>query len=198
MDHEYDGIQEFDNPTPAWWHLIFLGSVVFAFVYFVHYDLNPTSWTIHDHHRVAQVRELQRMFAEIGTLKPDERTILTVARDPKWGAVAEGIFASNCRSCHGENGEGLVGPNLTDDAYKNVKVVTDIFKVINGGAANGAMPAWGVRLHPNEQILVASYVALLRGKRLTGLAPDGEVIAPWPEVGADAPSEAPADAPAEG
>ncbi|MFN9977437.1 MAG: cbb3-type cytochrome c oxidase N-terminal domain-containing protein, partial [Phycisphaerae bacterium] len=32
-DHEYDGIREYDNPTPGWWHLIFIGSVFFSIMY---------------------------------------------------------------------------------------------------------------------------------------------------------------------
>ena len=35
--HEYDGISEYDNPTPSWWHLIFLASVVFSVFYFTYY-----------------------------------------------------------------------------------------------------------------------------------------------------------------
>ena len=45
-DHEYDGIREYDNPTPGWWHIIFIATAVFAFFYFVYYDANPDSATI--------------------------------------------------------------------------------------------------------------------------------------------------------
>jgi cytochrome c oxidase cbb3-type subunit 3 len=43
------------------------------------------------------------------------------------------------------------------------------------------MPAWKTRLHPNEIVLVAAYVASLRGKNLPGpRGPEGEKIPPWP------------------
>ena len=33
FDHEYDGIQEFDNDLPGWWKGLFYISIVFAFIY---------------------------------------------------------------------------------------------------------------------------------------------------------------------
>ncbi len=30
LDHDYDGIQEYDNPMPRWWLYIFWGSIVWA------------------------------------------------------------------------------------------------------------------------------------------------------------------------
>ena len=31
--HDYDGIQEYDNPTPSWWYLVFAATVVFSVCY---------------------------------------------------------------------------------------------------------------------------------------------------------------------
>jgi cytochrome c oxidase cbb3-type subunit III len=180
LEHEYDGIREYDNPTPGWWHTLFLASVLFAVVYYFFFTFSPLAWTPQSQLAAARTREFQIMFAEVGELEPDQPTILKMMVDPKWLAVANGIFATNCTSCHGANGEGLVGPNMTDDSYKNLKVLTDIPNVIRDGAANGAMPAWGNRLNPNEIVLLAGYVASLRGQNLPGRAPEGQVIAPWP------------------
>ena len=30
LEHEYDGIQEYDNPMPRWWLLTFAGTVIFS------------------------------------------------------------------------------------------------------------------------------------------------------------------------
>jgi cytochrome c oxidase cbb3-type subunit 3 len=84
-----------------------------------------------------------------------------------------------------------VGPNLTDEYYKNVRQVEDIAKVIIKGAGNGAMPAWANRLNENEIVLVSAYVASLRGQNVPGKNPDGVEIAPWPEPAAESESEAP-------
>jgi len=193
MDHSYDGIQEYDNPTPAWWHMIFIATILFSVVYLIHYEFDPHTPTIQERHAAAEVAELKRLFADVGQLEPDEATLVTLVDEEKWSRVGSGIFAGNCASCHGSKGEGLVGPNLTDEFYKNVKTVTDVHTVIVEGAANGAMPAWQNRLHPNEAVLVASYVVSLRGQNLAGRAPEGERIEPWPEIEApedDEPEEA--------
>jgi len=100
--------------------------------------------------------------------------------DPQWMSYGQSVFSANCANCHGSAGGGGVGPNLTDEAYLNVKTITDIHTVIDQGANNGAMPAWGKRLHPNEIVLLSSYVASLRGKNLPGKGVEGEVIPPWP------------------
>jgi len=183
LDHEFDGIQEYDNPCPGWWHLLFWGSVVFSIMYFMFFHLGTSGWTLADSYQSAMADNVKLRFAEIGILKPDQPTLLEYMQKPDWLAVGKGIFLTNCKSCHGADGEGLVGPNLTDDHYKNVKTLTDIAKVIEDGAANGSMPAWRNRLsHPNEIVLVAAYAASLRGQNKSGRGPEGELIPPWPKA----------------
>jgi cytochrome c oxidase cbb3-type subunit 3 len=181
LEHEYDGIAEYDNPTPGWWHTIFLGSVLFSAFYFFFFTFSPMAWTEEGQLAEAQRREFQKLFAEIGELEADQETILTLMGDPQWMPVAEGIFATNCVSCHASDGRGLVGPNLTDDHYKNVTDIVGLADVIQNGAANGAMPPWGNRLHSNEVVLLAAYVADMRGQFLDGpRGPEGDIIPAWP------------------
>lgn len=181
LDHEYDGIREYDNPTPAWWSWIFLGTFIFSILYFFFFQYSPVAWTNDDLYRSSVAANLQQRFSEIGDLAPDEATLLTYMNEPEWLTVGETVFSGQCVQCHASDAAGGVGPNLTDDLYKNVKTITDIAKVISEGANNGAMPAWGQRLHVNEIVLVSSYVATLRGKNLVGPGIDGEVeIEPWP------------------
>lgn len=180
LDHEYDGIQEYDNPTPGWWHLIFLGTVVFSVIYLAFWHASPIAWSIHEAHAEAELRALKKQFGELGDLGSDEATIRSMMGEPRWMAVGQSVYRANCVSCHGASGEGLVGPNLTDDHWKNVRVLTDVARVITDGAAGGSMPSWKNRLHPNEVVLVSAYVASLRGKNLTGpRATEGEPIPPW-------------------
>ncbi len=179
-DHVYDGIQEYDNPLPGWWSALFAGSFVFAFFYFVYYYMGegPSREEEYDG-QAAEVMNLR--FAEIGELTPDRATILEYMNKPEWLAAGRATFNANCVSCHGKNAEGNVGPNLTDDSWKNVTNVEDIARVIANGAANGSMPAWRNRLsHVNQIVLTAAYVASLRGsKPAGGKAPEGAVVAPW-------------------
>jgi len=182
-NHEYDGIREYDNPIPGWWAWIFAGACIFAVLYYMAYQLGTAGTSVAQAYDNAVTANLLLQFEDIGMLTPDEPTILTYMQEDDWLLFGKQTFAGNCVSCHGKNGEGLVGPNMTDDQYKNVTTLGDIGKVIQNGAANGAMPAWNNRLHPNEIVMVAAYVASLRGQNLSGpRAPEGETIPPWPDA----------------
>ena len=195
LDHSYDGIQEFDNPTPGWWWMVFVGTIVFSVAYFAFFQVSPDSWTNADEHSAAVARNLRLQFGEIGDLNPDEATLLKYMNDPKWLTVGKTVFAGQCVVCHGPDASGAVGPNLTDDYWKNVRKLEDIPGVISNGAAGGAMPKWKDRLHPNEVVLTAAYVASLRGQNLPSVRPhEGELIAPWPKApAASAPASGGAD-----
>ncbi|MHB8972249.1 MAG: cbb3-type cytochrome c oxidase N-terminal domain-containing protein [Pirellulaceae bacterium] len=189
LDHEYDGIREYDNPCPGWWQWLFFLSAVFSAVYFFHFHIGKVGMTVEKAHEHAIADDLRVRFAEIGELKPDDATLLAYMQKADWLQVGTAVYGQRCKSCHGDEGRGLVGPNLTDDYYKNVRQLSDLPRVIAEGAANGSMPAWKTRLHPNEIVLVAAYVASLRGKNLPGPRPrDGDPIPPWPSSAAAAPS----------
>lgn len=67
---------------------------------------------------------------------------------------AEKIFANNCASCHGNNLEGNVGPNLTKVGSKySSEEIQDIIK--NG---KGQMPA-GILKEDEEIVAVADWLA---------------------------------------
>jgi cytochrome c oxidase cbb3-type subunit III len=180
--HDYDGIQEYDNPTPGWWHVLFLASIVFSLFYLLFWHGSPLAWTIHDAHAAAEMREIKRQFAEIGTLEHNEATMLRMMNEPRWLSVGESIFRGNCASCHGARGQGEVGSNLTDDNWIHIRNLAGILDVVSDGANRGAMPGWKTRLHPNEVVLVSAYVATLRGRNESGRRAEGEVIPPWPTL----------------
>jgi cytochrome c oxidase cbb3-type subunit III len=187
LEHEYDGIQEYDNPCPRWWHVIFWLTVLFSLFYFLFFHVGNNGWTLAQAWNADKSAEMERRFAGIGELKNDVPTILKYKDDREWMVYAEHVFLTNCQSCHGRDGSGIVGPNLTDDFYRDVKQITDIADVIKNGRAGGSMPAWGTRLEPNEVVLMAAYVAGLRGKNLQGKAvePDKDKpIPPWPVAAA--------------
>ena len=183
LDHEYDGIREYDNPVPGWWHWLFWGSVVFGVLYYFYYTFSPISSTLDGNWEKAQAAAYEKIFGELGELEPDEATMLSLMGNDKMMAVAKGMFVLHCSQCHAKDGGGINGVNMTDDHYKNVTKLDDFIMVLNKGANNGAMPAWENRLSQNERILLASYAASLRGTTpAAGIAAEGNVLPPWPPV----------------
>jgi cytochrome c oxidase cbb3-type subunit 3 len=181
-EHEYDGIQEYDNPTPGWWNLIFFATFLFSAWYILYHHASTISTSVAEGYEIDMTDDLKKRFSTIGDLKPDQPTLLKYMHNEEWKLVGASVFKANCISCHGHDASGQIGPNLTDDYWKNVKELTDIPKVITAGAASGAMPSWKTRLHPNEIVLVAAYVASLRGKNLPGpRGQEGDLIPPWPK-----------------
>ena len=182
-DHSYDGIQEYDNPLPAWWKWLFALSILYAPFYVMYFHNGVAGRSLEDQYNSAQNENTKKQYAEIGTLGADEATIAKFLHEPKWVGVGESIYKANCVSCHGTDGSGNVGPNLCDENFKHIKNLTDIHKVIADGVAGGAMPGWSKRLqHPNDIVLVSVYVASLRGTKQPGegKSPDGSPIPPWP------------------
>ena len=185
--HEYDGIREYDNPIPKWWHWLFVGTCVFSVFYFVAYHIGTAGTSVAQSYQNHVNANLLLQFEEIGIETPDQATILKYMHEPEWVAFGKNTFDQNCASCHGTKAQGLTGPNMTDDYYLHVKTLADIGTVIQKGAANGSMPAWEGRLHPNEIVMVSAYVATLRDEKLSGpRGPEGEVIPQWPEAPATA------------
>lgn len=179
-DHLYDGIMEYDNPTPGWWHLIFFGTIVFSLLYFPVYHFSPLILTPEEQVAAQERKADQVKYGELAAIPFDEQKMLMIMGDADWQKTGEVLYQSRCALCHGANGEGLVGPNMTDDHFKNVKTLTDFVEVVTNGAANGAMPAQKALLNPTQIEVVSAYVAAMRGKNLAGRAPEGDVIAPWP------------------
>ncbi|WP_153556916.1 cbb3-type cytochrome c oxidase N-terminal domain-containing protein [Roseimaritima sediminicola] len=196
-DHSYDGIQEFDNPLPGWWKWLFIATIVFSPFYWVYYHSGVEGRDVIAQHDAALAETMRLQFAEIGELQPDAATIAKYMHDEKWVGVGRSVFEANCIQCHGREGQGEIGPNLTDEHFKNVRGIEDLATVVIKGAGNGAMPAWANRLQTNEIVLVAAYVASLRGQNLPGpRGPEGRKIPPWPDPPAepDASEEATAAA----
>lgn len=180
LSHEYDGIKEYDNPTPSWWHYLFIVTIVLSIPYFLYWETNREAPTLEVLYAEERAEAQRRQFAGMGTLGTDEATLAMVMSKPEWLDIGHSVYKLQCASCHGMYGQGIVGPNMTDDRYKNVKKLGDFATVVLEGAADGAMPAWKSRLSTNEIVLAAAYVASLRGQNVAGRAPEGEAVAAWP------------------
>ena len=188
FDHDYDGIKEYDNPLPGWWKWLFILSIIFSGWYVLYYHLSVTP-TIEDKYYASLEAHLETMLAPLGELRTDNETILRIMPDEKLMAAVSGMFKGNCAQCHGADGSGGTGPNMTDDVYKTARSPVGIYNIIKNGVPGTAMVGWEARLREEQMILLAAYVASLRGQNLPGNLPEGEPIPAWSTFQSDDASE---------
>jgi len=164
IDHEYDGIKELDNPIPLWFNALFYSSIVFAVVYLLVYHVFGWGMTQNEEYIAAmQEGEKQRMeFLEKSGSNIDESSV-TVDLSPEFVAAGQEIFLQNCGMCHGNQGEGLIGPNLTDEYWLHGGEIGDIFRTIKYGVPEKGMVPWESNLTPVQIAQVANYILSLEG-----------------------------------
>jgi len=175
-DHEYDGIQEYDNPMPRWWVLIFWGSFYFATAYFLWFHVYDKGSVSESY--AADMRTFREEIAarEMGSGATEE-SLAKLSENSAVMADAASVFTTRCIQCHGPKGEGLIGPNLTDDHWIHGQgKLMDIHGVVKDGVLTKGMPAWGRQLQPMEVAKVVAYVGTLRGKNLPGKPPEGQKV----------------------
>jgi|TARA_B100000959_G_scaffold108439_1_gene114276 cytochrome c oxidase cbb3-type subunit 3 len=179
-DYEYDGITEYDNPCPSWLMYIFYFTALLA-IFFVGYHFGSHSKDELLEAYVIELKEAQTPAeASTPTQKPavSESELVALLEDP--AALAEGmeIFGELCALCHGESGEGMIGPNLIDNYWLHGKgKISDIAISIRSGIPDNGMAAWADRI-PEQQILhVAAYIKSVQGTMVEDAKePDGELV----------------------
>ena len=161
LEHSYDGIQEYDNPLPRWWVLIFWATISFA----VAYALNVTGQLRGpgrlNEYEAQMADAAKRWPAPAGTADPV--MLAALAKDPKAVAAGKAVFTTTCAPCHRPDGGGLIGPNLTDDYWIHGGTLPQIQATITNGVPDKGMPTWGKMLKPDQINDVAVFVASLRG-----------------------------------
>ena len=88
--------------------------------------------------------------------------------DPAVIAAGAAIFKTACAACHGEKGEGLVGPNLTDEFWLHGGTAKDIFKTIKYGVPDKGMIAWEKTMRPKQIADIANFILSLQGSKPAG------------------------------
>ncbi len=177
--HVYDGIEEYDNPLPAWWYWGFILSIVFALAYLAYYPglgnfKGLGGWT-----QIGQLEEEQKradekygpIFAKYREIPVSELTGVPAAMK-----MGRRIFVNNCSVCHGATGTGAFGfPNLTDGEWMWGSTDEDIVTTISQGRT-AAMLAWGDILGDSGVTEVAEYVEQMVGRDVDGeIADKGKV-----------------------
>jgi cytochrome c oxidase cbb3-type subunit 3 len=108
-------------------------------------------------------------------LNVDETNVVFVNDVAK---IEEGkaLFVKNCVVCHGNEGQGTIGPNFTDKYWIYGGHAKDMFTVVKNGAKNG-MKAWKDELSPTEIQNVISYIHTLKGTNPANpKAPQGDLF----------------------
>jgi len=144
-----DGIEEYDNPLPAWWLGLFYLTIAWGVVYAINY------------HFVAEDSQIQRYEREMLAAaeqwpQSDEAAPVVVNAE----TVAEGkvIYTTTCASCHGAEGGGGIGVSLVDAEWIHGAKPEQIQHTISSGVIEKGMPAWGPVLGPEKVSKVAAYV----------------------------------------
>ncbi len=174
LEHSYDGIQEYDNPMPRWWVITFWATIIFA----VAYALNLGGIGVGAGRIAAYEREMAEFRAAHPAVKaPDPAALLAAVANADEVKEGKAIFTKNCTACHGPDGGGIIGPNLTDDYWIHGGKIEEIGATVTAGVLAKGMPTWGKILKPKEVEEVVAYVWTLHGTTpAKPKAPEGQLV----------------------
>ena len=176
--HEWDGIEEYNNPLPRWWLWVFYATIVWAIWYSIAYPAWPMisgatsgymGWSTREN--VAQeIAEAEAANAGINE-KLASVELASIADDQELATYARSagasVFKTWCAQCHGSGAAGAKGyPNLQDDAWLWGGTIEDIHYSIKHGIRNeedpdarySQMPAFGEILEAEQIDQVVNYV----------------------------------------
>jgi cytochrome c oxidase, cbb3-type, subunit III len=178
--HIYDGIEEYDNPLPRWWFLMFVGTLVYGAIYLAFYPglgsyKGIKEWTSRGELKMDQDKaqaDLAKSFGVYAQMPIEE--LIHDGRAMKMGVR---LFSNNCAVCHGADGGGNFGfPNLIDNDWLYGGKPEDIMHSIKEGR-KGEMPAWGPIIGEPNVVSVAEYVLKVSGQEHdSALAVTGQVV----------------------
>lgn len=175
LDHNYDGIRELDNHLPPWWLGLLYGAIVFAVIYMFNYHIfgwSPLSKGEYEQELTTAQKQIDEYQAKNAS-SIDEKTVKVLTDATTLGKGKE-IFTGKCAACHGNAGEGSVGPNLTDEYWLHGGTINDVFKTIKFGVPEKGMISWKATLKPNEIQNVSNYILSIQGSNpANAKAPQG-------------------------
>jgi cytochrome c oxidase cbb3-type subunit III len=167
MDHDADGIREFDNDLPRWWLYGFYCTIAFSVFYLV-------NWHVLSEPMIGKKGQLAEYAAEVDEWKnitanlPKKEVAMVLLTDAASLERGKEIYMGTdnaCFTCHREDLGGQVGPNLTDDLWMHGCSITDIAKSIKAGFPEKGMLPYGsgAKLSDEDVLKVVSYIISRRG-----------------------------------
>jgi len=199
--HEWDGIEELDNPMPRWWVWVFYACIVWGIWYTIAYPAWPmltqaTQGYLGSDMREDVAAEIKRFDDANADIKAKlvAAPLTSIATDDTLNqfAVSAGasVFKNNCAQCHGSGAAGVQGkgyPNLTDNDWLWGGDMEAIHTTVSHGIRNttdadarySEMPKFGLDgLLDETQIgQVVEYVLQLSGQEHdAALASAGQTV----------------------
>ncbi len=166
--HNFDGIEELNNPLPAWWSWLFVITIIYSGIYFVlypgfgHFE-GILGWSSAGQHE-AEVSAADEKFGPIFAAYY-QKPVEDLVREDRAVSMGSRIFANRCATCHGSDARGGPGyPNLTDTDWLYGGNPDVIKQTITGGR-NGMMPPFAPVIGGDEGVAnVTEYVLSLSGR----------------------------------
>ncbi|PNU20853.1 cytochrome C [Geothermobacter hydrogeniphilus] len=150
-----DGIVEnHDQRPPLYFYILFYGLIIWGVIFSAYFLLSGWSSDAEFQAKMAAHQQLVTRSA------PD--TSASTTRPGQFSIEAgQKIFAGNCAMCHGPEGEGGIGPDLTAATYRYGRDATTVRETISKGRPNG-MPAFGTQLSAEDLTNVVGFVLSLK------------------------------------
>jgi len=165
IEHSFDGIREYDNPLPPWWVYLFLLTIIFGGLYLFYYHIAGIGQGSADEY-ANEVKDFQAKLASAGNSDANtdwNQSKFELVTDKEQLEKAKTLFAANCVACHGAEGQGGIGPNLTDNYWIHGGGINNIAKTIALGVPEKGMITWKNTLKKKEIVALASYVISING-----------------------------------
>jgi len=167
LGHEYDGLQELNNPLPAWWTWLFVVTIVLGVVYLAFFPgfgnlPGLLGWTSTGQYE----SEEERADAQYGPIFRGyfAQPIPDLVGETRAVDMGSRLFANNCATCHGSDARGGPGyPNLTDGDWLYGGEPETIVATITKGRV-GVMAPFGPVLGDDGVKRMAQYVLSLSGR----------------------------------
>lgn len=174
LEHEYDGIIEHDNHLPRWWLITLYGTMVFAAGYWFFFHVFSVGELPREALAAALTERAAAEEAREAAAVVNDEVLLAMSKDPEVLARGKATFDASCLACHGDKGQGVVGPNLTDAAWIHGSSPMTVLNVVNDGVLTKGMPAWKPALGAGRVKEVVAYVLTMKNTNVAGKAPEGD------------------------
>jgi cytochrome c oxidase cbb3-type subunit 3 len=193
LDHNYDGIRELDNSLPPWWVAMFYITIIIGVAYVGYYHvLDKGPLQAEEYAMEMEIAEKAKaaFVAKQSNLVNENNVVaLTDAADLE---IGKSVYTSLCVACHGQLGEGGVGPNFADEYWIHGGSIKDIFKTIKYGVPEKGMIPWADQMSPADMHRVASFILTFKGTNPpNGKAPQGEIYKGESETATDSTATTP-------